>query len=138
MLLGWTSHLLNWVQGVLDRYQTTEMDEQFTPRRNMYLWGIGYSAASVDCTAAAVFPFVAWLAVVGNGAFAFGMAGLFLSVTMLMIAVTVLVGLGRQSMLDFLRRSTGIVKATGAWMMMFAGIGLLAYLTQPEIVASLL
>jgi len=138
MLLGWTSHLLNWVQGVLDRYQTTEMDEQFTPRRNMYLWGIGYSAASVDCTAAAVFPFVAWLAVVGNGAFAFGMAGLILSVTMLMISVTVLVGLGRQSMLDFLRRSTGIVKATGAWMMMFAGIGLLVYLTQPKIVAGLL
>ena len=138
MLLGWTSHLLNWVQSILDRYQTTEMDEQFTPRRNMFLWGIGYSAASVDCTAAAVFPFVAWLAVVGNGAFAFGMTGLILSVTMLMIAVTVLVGLGRQSMLDFLRRSTGIVKATGAWMMMFAGIGLLIYLTQPEIVADLL
>ena len=138
MLLGWTSHLLNWVQGVLDRYQTTEMDEQFTPRRNMYLWGIGYSAASVDCTAAAVFPFVAWLAVVGEGAFVSGMTGLILSVTMLMIAVTVLVSLGRQSMLDFLRRSTEIVKATGAWMMMFAGIGLLVYLTQPEIVAGLL
>ena len=138
MLLGWTSHLLNWVQGVLDRYQTTEMDEQFTPRRNMYLWGIGYSAASVDCTAAAVFPFVAWLAVVGEGAFVSGMTGLILSVTMLMIAVTVLVGLGRETMLDFLRRSTGVVKATGAWMMMFAGIGLLIYLTQPETVASLL
>jgi len=55
-----------------------------------------------------------------------------------MIAVTMLVGLGRQSMLDFLRRSTGMVKATGAWMMMFAGIGLLVYLTQPKIVASLL
>lgn len=138
MLLGWTSHLLNRVQGVLDRYQTTEIDEQFTPRRNMYLWGIGYSAASVDCTAAAVFPFVAWLAVVGNGAFAFGMTGLILSVTVLMITVTMLVGLGRQSMLDFLRRSTGIVKATGAWMMIFAGIGLLIYLTQPEIVVELL
>ena len=138
MLLGWTSHLLNWVQGVLDRYQTTEMDEQFTPRRNMYLWGIGYSAASVDCTAAAVFPFVAWLAVVGEGAFVSGMMGLILSVTMLMIAVTVLVGLGRESMLDFLRRSTGVVKATGAWMMMFAGIGLLIYLTQPETIASML
>ena len=138
MLLGWTSHLLNRVQGVLDRYQTTEIDEQFTPRRNMYLWGIGYSAASVDCTAAAVFPFVAWLAVVGNGAFAFGMTGLILSVTVLMITVTMLVGLGRQSMLDFLRRSTGIVKATGAWMMIFAGIGLLIYLTQPEIVVDLL
>ena len=138
MLLGWTSHLLNWVQGVLDRYQTTEMDEQFTPRRNMYLWGIGYSAASVDCTAAAVFPFVAWLAVVGEGAFVSGMTGLILSVTMLMIAVTVLVGLGRETMLDFLRRSTGVVKATGAWMMMFAGIGLLIYLTQPETIASML
>ena len=138
MLLGWTSHLLNWVQGILDRYQTTEADEQFTPRRNMFLWGIGYSAASVDCTAAAVFPFVAWLAVVGDGAFIFGMAGLILSVTLLMVAVTALVGMGRQSMLDFLRQSTGIVKATGAWMMMFAGIGLLVYLTQPEIVASLI
>ncbi len=138
MLLGWTSHLLNWVQGVLDRYQTTEMDEQFTPRRNMYLWGIGYSAASVDCTAAAVFPFVAWLAVVGEGAFVSGMTGLILSVTMLMIAVTVLVGLGRETMLDFLRRSTGVVKATGAWMMMFAGIGLLIYLTQPETIAGML
>ena len=138
MLLGWTSHLLNWVQRVLDRYQTTEVDEQFTPRRNMYLWGIGYSAASVDCTAAAVFPFVAWLAVVGDGAFVFGMAGLILSVTLLMVAVTALVGMGRQSMLDFLRRSTGIVKATGAWMMMFAGLGLLVYLTQPEAVAGLL
>jgi len=138
MLLGWTSHLLNWVQGILDRYQTTETDEQFTPRRNMFLWGVGYSAASVDCTAAAVFPFVAWLAVVGDGAFIFGMAGLILSVTLLMVAVTALVGMGRQSMLDFLRRSTGIVKATGAWMMMFAGLGLLVYLTQPEAVAGLL
>ena len=138
MLLGWTSHLLNWVQGILDRYQTTETDEQFTPRRNMFLWGIGYSAASVDCTAAAVFPFVAWLAVVGDGAFIFGMVGLILSVTLLMVAVTALVGMGRQSMLDFLRQSTGIVKATGAWMMMFAGLGLLVYLTQPEQVTALL
>ena len=98
MLLGWTSHLLAGVQRILDKYQTRETDEIFTPRRNMYLWGIGYSAASVDCTAAAVFPYVAWLTVVGEGAF----------------------------------------KATGAWMMMFAGIGLLVYLTQPEIVASLI
>ncbi len=135
MLLGWTSHLLTWVQGALDKYQTDETDERFTPRRNMFLWGIGYSAASVDCTAAAVFPFVAWLTVVGNGAFLSGMLGLVLSATILMITVTALVGMGRQAMLDFLRRSTGVVKATGAWMMMFAGVGLLAYLTQPETVS---
>ena len=66
------------------------------------------------------------------------MTGLILSVTLLMVAVTALVGMGRQSMLDFLRQSTGIVKATGAWMMMFAGLGLLVYLTQPEQVTALL
>ncbi len=138
MLLGWTSHLLAGVQRILDQYQTRETDEVFTPRRNMYLWGIGYSAASVDCTAAAVFPFVAWLTVVGEGAFIAGLGGLILSVTMLMVMVTGLVGMGRQAMIGFLRKSTGIVKATGAWMMMFAGIGLLVYLTQPELVANLL
>ncbi len=138
MLLGWTSHLLNWVQGLLNKYQTMETDDVFTPRRNMYLWGIGYSAASVDCTAAAVFPFVAWLTVVGNEAFIAGLGGLIISVTMLMIIVTVLVGMGRQAMIAFLRRSTGIVKATGAWMMMFAGVGLLMYLTQPELIIEVL
>jgi hypothetical protein len=138
MLLGWTSHLLNWVQGLLNKYQTMETDDVFTPRRNMYLWGIGYSAASVDCTAAAVFPFVAWLTVVGNEAFIAGLGGLIISVTMLMIIVTVLVGMGRQAMIAFLRRSTGIVKATGAWMMMFAGVGLLMYLTQPELIVEVL
>ena len=137
MLLGWTSHLLSGVQRILDKYQTQETDEVFTPRRNMYLWGIGYSAASVDCTAAAVFPFVAWLTVVGKGAFISGLGGLMLSVTLLMIIVTGLVGMGRQAMIGFLRRSTGIVKATGSWMMMFAGIGLLIYLTQPEVVVNL-
>ncbi|MBD26178.1 MAG: hypothetical protein CL452_00300 [Acidimicrobiaceae bacterium] len=138
MLLGWTSHLLAWVQRALDKYQTDESDERFTPRRNMFLWGIGYSAASVDCTAAAVFPFVAWLTVVGDGAFLSGMLGLILSATILMVTVTALVGTGRQAMLDFLRRSTGVVKATGAWMMMFAGAGLLAYLTQPALVSGIL
>ncbi|RCH71945.1 MAG: hypothetical protein DBX06_02005 [Candidatus Poseidoniales archaeon] len=137
MLLGWTSHLLAGVQRILDKYQTQETDEVFTPRRNMYLWGIGYSAASVDCTAAAVFPFVAWLTVVGKGAFISGLGGLMLSVTLLMIIVTGLVGMGRQAMIGFLRRSTGVVKATGSWMMMFAGIGLLIYLTQPEVVVNL-
>jgi cytochrome c-type biogenesis protein len=138
MLLGWTSHLLNWVQNLLNKYQTMETDDVFTPRRNMYLWGIGYSAASVDCTAAAVFPFVAWLTVVGNEAFIAGLGGLIISVTMLMIIVTVLVGMGRQAMIAFLRRSTGVVKATGAWMMMFAGVGLLMYLTQPELIVEVL
>jgi hypothetical protein len=104
----------------------------------MYLWGIGYSAASVDCTAAAVFPFVAWLAVVGEGALVMGMGGLMISVSLLMIGVTSLVGMGRGALIDSLRRNSSIVKATGSWMMMFAGVGLFAYLTQPEIVSAIL
>ena len=41
-------------------------------------------------------------------------------------------------MVDSLRRNSPLVKATGSWMMMFAGVGLLVYLTQPEFVAGLL
>ena len=37
MLLGITSHVLGFVQKLVDRWSTTEMDETFTPRRNMYL-----------------------------------------------------------------------------------------------------
>ena len=61
MLTGGTAHLMGWVQKYIDRWSTTENDEVFTPRRNMYLYGIGYAAASIDCTAAAVLPFIIYL-----------------------------------------------------------------------------
>jgi|TARA_B100000959_G_scaffold177410_1_gene185582 cytochrome c-type biogenesis protein len=138
MLLGWTSNMLSWVQKLIDKHMTSEDDEIFSPRRNMYLWGIGYSAASVDCTAAAVFPFMAWLAVVGKGTLIMGMSGLMISVSFLMVAVTVLVGMGRGAMIESLRSYSAIVKATGAWMMIFAGFGLLTYLTQPGLVTVVL
>jgi len=53
-----------------------------------------------------------------------------------MILVTVLVGLGRQVMINFLRRMTGMIKLVGSWMMIMAGIGLTIYLTQPEVVSA--
>ena len=93
MLTGGTAHLLGFVQKLVDKYSTTEMDDRFTPKRNMYLWGIGYSAASIDCTAAAVIPFIAYLAVIGGVAMWTGLTGLMLSVSLLMIAVTTVVGL---------------------------------------------
>jgi thiol-disulfide isomerase/thioredoxin len=131
-------NLLSEVQNIIDKYQTNEdSDEVFKPRRNMYLWGIGYSAASVDCTAAAVFPFIGWLAVVGRTEFIFGLVGLMISVSFLMIAVTALVSFGRQAMIGYLRSSTGLIKAIGSWMMMFAGIGLFIYLTEPEMVSTI-
>jgi len=136
MLTGGTTHLLAFVQKFVDKYSTTEMDDQFTPKRNMYLWGIGYSAASIDCTAAAVIPFIGYLVLIGGVATWTGLGGLMLSVSLLMITVTTIVGLGQQQFITVLRRSTGLIKATGAWMMMMAGIGLTFYLTQPELIAS--
>ena len=102
----------------------------------MYLWGIGYSAASIDCTAAAVIPFIAYLALIGGTATWTGLGGLMLSVSVLMIGVTTVVGLGQQQFVSILRRATGLIKAIGAWMMMMAGIALIFYLTQPELIAS--
>ena len=138
MLTGGTAHLLGFVQKLVDKYSTTEMDDRFTPKRNMYLWGIGYSAASIDCTAAAVIPFIAYLALIGGTSMWTGLTGLMLSVSMLMIAVTTVVGLGQQQFITILRRSTGLIKAVGAWMMMMAGIALTFYLTQPELIASMM
>ncbi|MDP6870284.1 MAG: hypothetical protein QGI21_05885 [Candidatus Poseidoniaceae archaeon] len=138
MLLGITSHLMGFVQRFVDKYSTTEADEVFTPRRNMYLYGIGYAAASIDCTAAAVLPFVVLLVGLGSGAIFSGLAGLMLGLLMLMIAVTMMVGLGRQVMINFLRRATGIIKLVGSWMMIMAGVVLTFYLTQAEGINSLI
>ena len=137
MLLGITSHVMGFVQNLVDKYSTTESDETFTPRRNMYLYGIGYAAASIDCTAAAVLPFVIFLSTLGTTAIGFGIAGLMVGLLVLMIAVTMLVGMGRQVMINFLRRATGHIKMIGSWMMIMAGVGLTIYLTNAEAVSAL-
>ncbi|MGB0950906.1 MAG: cytochrome c biogenesis CcdA family protein, partial [Poseidonia sp.] len=137
MLLGITSHVMGFVQNLVDKYSTTEADETFTPRRNMYLYGIGYAAASIDCTAAAVLPFVIFLSTLGTTAIGFGIAGLMVGLLILMIAVTMLVGMGRQVMINFLRRATGHIKMIGSWMMIMAGVGLTIYLTNAEAVNAL-
>ena len=137
MLLGITSHVMGFVQNWVDKYSTTEADETFTPRRNMYLYGIGYAAASIDCTAAAVLPFVVFLSTLGMSAIGFGIAGLMVGLLILMVAVTMLVGMGRQVMINFLRRATGHIKMVGSWMMIMAGVGLTIYLTNAEAVNAL-
>jgi cytochrome c biogenesis protein CcdA len=138
MLMGGTAHLMGFIQKWIDRWSTTEDDETFTPRRNMYLYGFGYAAASVDCTAAAVLPFVIYLSTLGNDAVMYGLGALMIGLLILMIMVTGFVGLGRQVAINFLRRATGTIKLVGAWMMMFAGIGLTIYLTQPDLVTKIL
>ena len=131
MLTGGTAHLMGWVQKLIDKWSTTENDETFTPRRNMYLYGIGYAAASIDCTAAAVLPFIIYLSTQGGNSVSFGLSGLMVGLLLLMISVTVVVSMGRQVMIDFLRRSTAMIKMVGSWMMMFAGIGLILLMSNP-------
>jgi len=135
MLLGVTAHLMGFVQTFVDKYSTTEDDDTFTPRRNMYLYGIGYAAASIDCTAAAVLPFVVLLSTLGGSAIGVGIGGLMIGLLVLMVAVTTMVGLGRSVMINFLRRATGMIKLVGSWMMIMAGIGLTLYLTNQQAVA---
>ena len=135
MLTGGTAHLMGWVQKLIDKWSTTENDETFTPRRNMYLYGIGYAAASIDCTAAAVLPFIIYLSTQGGNSVPVGLSGLMLGLLLLMITVTVAVSLGRQVMIDFLRKATGMIKMIGSWMMMFAGIGLLLLMSNPELLS---
>ena len=136
MLIGITSHLMGFVQKFVDRYSTTEADATFTPRRNMYLYGFGYAAASIDCTAAAVLPFVVFLATLGRTAVVTGLAGLMLGLLVLMIVVVVMVGLGRQMMINVLKRATGMIKLVGSWMMIMAGIGLTLFLTNQSAVSA--
>lgn len=136
MLLGITSHLLGFVDRLVRKYSTTEADDIFTPRRNMYLYGIGYAAASIDCTAAAVLPFVLYLSTLGGAATGVGIGGLMLGLLLLMVFVTVMVGMGRQVMINFLKRATGMIKLVGSWMMIMAGVTLTIYLNRPDIVAT--
>jgi hypothetical protein len=62
-----------------------------------------------------------------------GLGSLMFGLMILMVLVTVFVGLGRNMMVDFLRRSTGTIKMIGSWMMMFAGFGLILFLTNPKL-----
>jgi len=48
------------------------------------------------------------------------------------------VGFGSKKIETILRRATEMIKMVGSWMMMFAGIGLLIYLTQPQLISSVL
>ena len=104
----------------------------------MYLWGIGYAAGSIDCTAAAVIPFVGYLTVIGGSAIYTGLSGIMLSVLLLMTIVTFLVGTGREVFRQVLMKASGMIKLVGAWMMMFAGIMLTIYLTNAELTNAIL
>jgi hypothetical protein len=78
---------------------------------------------------------VLYLSTLGTFAIGVGLGGLMIGLLVLMVFVTVMVGMGRQVMINFLRRSTGMIKMVGSWMMIMAGISLTIYLTQPGLVS---
>ena len=77
-----------------------------------------------------------YLGTLGGSATTLGIGGLMLGLLILMITVTVLVGLGRQVMINFLRQATGMIKMVGSWMMIMAGISLTLYLTNRDAVSA--
>jgi hypothetical protein len=79
---------------------------------------------------------VLYLGTLGGAAITLGISGLMLGLLILMIAVTMMVGLGRQVMINFLRRATGTIKLVGSWMMIMAGISLTLYLTNRDAVSA--
>ena len=81
-------------------------------------------------------PFVVFLATLGRTAVLTGLAGLMLGLLVLMIVVVVMVGLGRQMMINVLKRATGMIKLVGSWMMIMAGIGLTLFLTNQSAVSA--
>ena len=76
-----------------------------------------------------------YLSTLGTFAISVGLGGLMIGLLVLMVFVTVMVGMGRQVMINFLRRSTGMIKMVGSWMMIMAGISLTLYLTNSPVVS---
>lgn len=67
-----------------------------------------------------------------------GLAGIMLSVLLLMTIVTGMVGTGRDMFRQILMKASGMIKLVGSWMMMFAGIMLTIYLTNAELTNAIL
>ena len=54
-----------------------------------------------------------------------------------MISVIMIVGSGGQTVAQKMSDFSGIIKSIGAWMMIFAGIGLFVYLTQRDLMGDI-
>ena len=113
------SKLFNAFQRGLDkRMGVTGSSDAPRPMRDMFLYGAGYAAASIDCTAAAVLPFVVFLATLGRTAVVTGLAGLMLGLLVLMIVVVVAIAFSA------IQRFAEPREVAGVPVMVIATIGL--------------
>ena len=136
-LLGWSSKLFNAFQRGLDkRMSVTGSSDEPRPMRDMFLYGAGYAAASIDCTAIAVIPFVVYLGSMGFNSLLAGLVGLTLGLLLLMVFIVSMVGYGRGAFATRINKHTNTIKLVGAWMMIYAGIVLTVYLRRPDIIQS--
>ena len=136
-LLGWSSKLFNAFQRGLDRRMgVTGSSDAPRPMRDMFLYGAGYAAASIDCTAIAVIPFVVYLGSMGFNSVLAGLVGLTLGLLLLMVFIVSMVGYGRGAFATRINKHTNTIKLVGAWMMIYAGVVLTVYLRRPDIIQS--
>lgn len=138
-LLGWSSNLFSAFQRWLDRRIGRRSPSDLPrPMRDMFLYGAGYAAASIDCTAIAVIPFVVYLGGMGLNSVLAGLIGLTFGLMLLMVSVVSMVGYGRGAFANRMSKYTNGVKLVGAWMMIYAGIVLTIYLNRPDVILSVL
>ena len=76
MLTGGTAHLLGFVQKLVDKWSTTEMDTFYSKKTCTY-GELEALSSIIDCTAAAVIPFIGYLAIIGGSATWTGLFGRF-------------------------------------------------------------
>lgn len=135
-LMGWTSNLFSFVQRAIDR--PSEESKKRSAEANTFLYGVGYAAASIDCTAIAVLPFVVFLGTMGVEAVFTGLLGLALGLILLMVIIVSLVGYGNAAFASRINPLTQWIKVIGSWMMIFAGTVLLVFLFSPETISSVI
>ena len=129
--------MFNAFQRWLDRRMgVTGSSDAPRPMRDMFLYGAGYAAASIDCTAIAVIPFVVYLGSMGFNSVLAGLVGLTLGLLLLMVFIVSMVGYGRGAFATRINKHTNTIKLVGAWMMIYAGVVLTVYLRRPDIIQS--
>jgi len=127
MLTSWTLNM-EWVNRIVNRFSTTAGGASFSPRRNVFLYGIGYGAAATSCTAPIFLSLVLGSLVRGNWLESLLVFTIF-SVTMgvLMVYFTMVVATARDSLLTFFTRYSNAIKKFSGGILAIAGVYLIIF-----------
>lgn len=104
--------------------------------RKLFLYGVGYGAAAAACTAPVFISLMIYSLVYG-GLFMIVIAFLTYSITMgiMMVITTMLVGLAKEKLLDKMRTSAFLIKRASGFVLIIAGAYLVFGLLFRQVIA---